>query len=114
MKTVFSCPRKIENLFTNENGETAIPSFGSIGLSLYQSLWAYNGWNLLSCIIEELKEPEKNMPKALVISMASVTTLYLFTNFAYLSVLGHKGLLFSAAVGSTFANKILIGLGTEI
>ena len=70
-----------------------MPSVGSLGLSLYQALWAYDGWNLLNYISEEIQNPGRNLPLALTISMTLVTCLYILTNMAYLSILGPIQLL---------------------
>lgn len=89
-----------------ETNEVAMPSLGAIGLSLYQGLWAYDGWNQLNYISEEVVNPGKNLPRAIIIAMTSVTILYLFTNYAYLSVLGVNGLLNAKPVGTAFARKV--------
>ncbi|VVC96013.1 unnamed protein product, partial [Leptidea sinapis] len=41
----------------------------SIALSFYSGLFAYNGWNYLNFIIEELKDPVRNLPRAIAISL---------------------------------------------
>jgi len=89
-----------------ETNEVAMPSLGAIGLSLYQGLWAYDGWNQLNYISEEVVNPGKNLPRAIIIAMTSVTILYLFTNYAYLSVLGVDGLLNAKPVATAFARKV--------
>merc|ERR1711990_1080450 len=91
-------------------GDISFPQLSAIGLGLYQGLWAYDGWNQLNYVSEELKNPEKNLSKAIMIAMFLVTCLYILTNYAYLSVLGMSGLLNADAVGTTFAAKILPGL----
>lgn len=83
-----------------------MPPIGAIGLSLYQGLWAYDGWNQLNYISEEVINPGKNLPRAIIIAMSSVTILYLFTNYAYLSVLGVDGLINADAVGTAFAGRV--------
>ena len=67
------------------NGSAAKKSASAIGLGLYQGLWAYDGWNQLNYVSEELKNPEKNLSKAIMIAMFLVTCLYILTNYAYLS-----------------------------
>ena len=56
---------------------------------------------------EEVKNPGKNLPRAIIIAMILVTILYILTNISYLSVLGVKGLLEAEAVGTSFARNVL-------
>lgn len=79
-----------------------------------QGLWAYDGWNQLNYISEEVKNPGKNLPRAIVIAMILVTVLYLLTNFSYLSVMGVRGLLDAEAVGTSFAREVIVGLDRVI
>ncbi|XP_004084716.1 b(0,+)-type amino acid transporter 1 [Oryzias latipes] len=79
----------------------------SIGIALYQGLWSYDGWNNLNYVTEELKRPEVNLPRALLIAISSVTALYLMVNVSYLAVITPKELMTSTAVAVTWGNKVL-------
>ncbi|KAK2891527.1 b(0,+)-type amino acid transporter 1 isoform X2 [Channa argus] len=79
----------------------------SIGISLYQGLWSYDGWNTLNFLTEELKHPEVNLPRAVVIAISLVTGLYLLVNVSYLTVMTPKELMSSSAVAVTWGNKML-------
>ncbi|XP_066587067.1 Y+L amino acid transporter 2 isoform X1 [Prorops nasuta] len=78
----------------------------SIALSFYSGLFAYNGWNYLNFIIEELKDPVRNLPRAIAISCTLVTVVYVLTNVAFYTTLSPVEVLGSEAVAVTFANRI--------
>lgn len=79
----------------------------SIGIAFYQGLWSYDGWNTLNYLTEELKHPEVNLPRAVVIAISLVTGLYLLVNVSYLTVMTPKELMSSNAVAVTWGNKVL-------
>uniref|UniRef100_A0A8C6S675 b(0,+)-type amino acid transporter 1 n=1 Tax=Neogobius melanostomus TaxID=47308 RepID=A0A8C6S675_9GOBI len=79
----------------------------SIGIAFYQGLWSYDGWNTLNFLTEELKHPEVNLPRALIIAISLVTGLYLLVNVSYLTVMTPKELMVSNAVAVTWGNKVL-------
>ncbi|XP_061552649.1 LOW QUALITY PROTEIN: b(0,+)-type amino acid transporter 1 [Phycodurus eques] len=78
-----------------------------IGVAFYQGLWSYDGWNNLNYVTEELKRPEVNLPRAVVIAISTVTGLYLLVNVSYLTVMTPKELISSNAVAVTWGNKVL-------
>ncbi|XP_077477583.1 b(0,+)-type amino acid transporter 1 isoform X2 [Stigmatopora argus] len=79
----------------------------SFGLAFYQGLWSYDGWNTLNYLTEELKHPEVNLPRAVIIAISLVTGLYLLVNVSYLTVMTPKELISSNAVAVTWGNKVL-------
>ncbi|KAK5645511.1 hypothetical protein RI129_006811 [Pyrocoelia pectoralis] len=78
----------------------------SLALSFYSGLFAYNGWNYLNFIIEELKDPVRNLPLAIAISCTLVTVVYVLTNVAFYTTLSPAEVLGSEAVAVSFANKL--------
>ncbi|KRY32790.1 Y+L amino acid transporter 1, partial [Trichinella spiralis] len=79
---------------------------GEISLALYSGLFAYNGWNYLNFIVEELKNPKRNLPLAIAISCSLVTVIYCLTNLAFYAVISPKEFLEADATAMTFANKV--------
>src|SRR5207249_9597950 len=73
------------------------PHLAALGPALVPILFTYGGWQQTNFIAEEIVDPEKNLPKALLWGVAIVVTVYLLTNVAYLRVLGIEGLAQSTA-----------------
>ena len=69
----------------------------SFGAALVPILFTYGGWQQTNFIAEEIIEPEKNLPRALVLGVVIVVAVYLLANLAYLRVLGAQGLAASTA-----------------
>ncbi len=71
--------------------KTADVSFGSIismvAFAVITSLWAYEGWTNLNTVAEELKNPRKNLPLAIIISIVSITILYTLFNYSIYRVI---------------------------
>ncbi len=55
--------------------------------ALVPAMWAYNGFNDLGDLGEEITKPEKNIPRAILLGLMTVGGIYLLANIAYLHVL---------------------------
>ncbi|XP_044060580.1 b(0,+)-type amino acid transporter 1 isoform X3 [Siniperca chuatsi] len=88
----------------------ASSSVGAIGLAFYNGLWAYDGWNQLNFITEELKDPFRNLPLAILIGIPLVSVCYVLVNVAYFTVMTTTELLLSPAVAVTFGDRVLYPL----
>ena len=64
----------------------------AIGAALVPVLFAYGGWQTANFVAEEVREPRKNLPRALVTGVIGVVLLYLSVNFVCVYVLGPAGL----------------------
>ncbi len=75
-----------------------LQSRGGFGLlsvflaALAPAMFAYGGWQNVNYIAEEVREPERNLPRAILWGVVCVILIYLGANFAYLHVLGAPAL----------------------
>jgi basic amino acid/polyamine antiporter, APA family len=73
-------------------------------------LWAYDGWADLSFIGGEVKDPRRNLPRALIAGTLAIIAIYLLANLAYLSVLSIDEMRQSRLVAADAAQR-LVGAG---
>jgi APA family basic amino acid/polyamine antiporter len=77
-------------------------------LALILVLWAYSGWNEMAFVAAEVRQPERNILRALLTGTLLIVTIYLAANAAFLHALGFAGLQHSQAVA---ADVVRPGLG---
>ncbi|HRO61474.1 MAG TPA: APC family permease, partial [Burkholderiaceae bacterium] len=82
------------------DGAAGGPGWSMFGLAMVFVLLTYGGWNEAAYLSAELKDARRNMLRALVASIAVITTLYLLVNLAYLYGLGVEGMAGSQAVAA--------------
>ncbi|XP_019749226.1 cystine/glutamate transporter [Hippocampus comes] len=83
-------------------------------LAFYNGLYAYGGWFYLNMVTEEIINPNRTIPLAILGSMLTVTVLYVLVNVSYYTVMTPGELLASEAVAVTFANRALQGVSAII
>jgi basic amino acid/polyamine antiporter, APA family len=61
--------------------------FSGFMIALIAALWAYDGWNDLTMVSGEIRQPERSLPIALIAGLGIVAVLYMATNAAIQYVL---------------------------
>ena len=92
------------------NLSTSIPVTGGISAffaALVAALWAYDGWNNVTMVAGEIREPQRNLPRALTFGTLAVVVIYLLTNLAYFYVLPAADVSTSDRVAATMMDRIL-------
>ena len=79
----------------------------AVGAALVPVLFAFGGWQQTNFVAEELIEPERNLPRALVAGVIIVVAVYLLANLAYLRTLGLAGLAGSSAPAADAMDALL-------
>ena len=80
-------------------------SVGDLALAIYAGIFSYAGWNYLNFVTEELKEPNKNLPRAIYISLPLITAIYCLANVAYFIVLQPTEILATEAIAVVSLSK---------
>ena len=73
-----------------------------VAFGVVATLWAFEGWTNLNTISEEIQEPRKNIPRAIIISILAVTALYVLFNFSIYRVLSFEDISAHIAAGDYF------------
>ncbi len=88
--------------------------FLALATAFVPVLFAYGGWQQTNFIAEELVQPERNLPRALVLGVAGVVTVYILANIAYLKALGVAGLAASSAPAADTMSAVLGPAGRTV
>ena len=86
---------------------------GFIGAAL-PVLFAYSGFTYLNNLAGEVRDPQRTLPRALLLGMLLVIVAYVLVNVAYLAVLGHAGLAASHAPAADVMQHVLGPLGARL
>lgn len=82
-------------------------SLTSVGLAMAACLMAYNGWSYVSFIAGEVKNPDRNLLRSLIVGMTAVGALYILANIAYMRVMSIDEIAGAQRVGADVANRTL-------
>jgi basic amino acid/polyamine antiporter, APA family len=92
------------------NFTTSVAAAGGVTgffAALVAALWAYDGWNNLNMVASEVKNPQRNLPLALIAGTLLVISIYIVTNIAYFFVLSSAEVAGSDRVAATMMQRVL-------
>ncbi|MEP6546649.1 MAG: amino acid permease [Gammaproteobacteria bacterium] len=92
---------------TCENvADSARGGVAGFGAAMLGALWAYDGWQNVAPLAGEVRDPQRNLPRAFVGGTLVVAALYLFVNAAYFYALTPVEIA-SVPVSSSVATEVL-------
>ena len=92
------------------HGATLVSAFFA---GLVPAMFAYGGWQNSNFVVEEMRDPERNLPRAILIGVAIVITVYLAANVAYVHVLSAPTLAATPTPAAALATQVLGPRGAD-
>jgi basic amino acid/polyamine antiporter, APA family len=77
------------------------------GAAMLAVIWAYNGWNEVTYVAEEVKNPHRNLPLAIIGGISVIACLYIFVNAAYFYVVTPTDVA-NIPVASSVATEVVL------
>jgi basic amino acid/polyamine antiporter, APA family len=93
---------------------TGLAMFAAMVAATQGAFWAYDGWNKLTYIAGEVKQPQRNIPLGLIVGMLIVICIYMLINVAYCFVLPVDEMAKSKLVAADVAERCFAGGGRWI
>ncbi len=93
---------------------TGMAMVAGIAAALQGAFWAFDGWNTITYVAGEIKQPQRNIPRGLISGMLIVTAIYLLMNVAYAYVLPIDEMAKSKLVAADVADRLFKGGGRWI
>ena len=95
-------------------GDGALLTSGAFAVALIYVNYAYTGWNAVTYLTGELREPQRILPTVLAGGTALVALLYLLLNFTFLSVAPVDALAGELEIGYIAARHALGAAGAKV
>jgi amino acid transporter len=91
--------------------ERAVVGLSPFLLAMVSILWAYDGWGDLAFVGGEVKDPQRNLPRALLLGTGTVVVLYLAANLVYLHLIPIQQMKGAELVAADVAQLLLGSAG---
>ena len=104
---------------TPAEGGSVVSVISMVGFAVFASMWAYDGWYNLNTVAEEMKNPRKDLPFAIIVSLVGVTVIYCLFYLAEYKVLPYQDIVDmindgNLYLGNEVVARTLGGTGTWI
>ena len=97
-----------------KQGDFAIILSPEFAISLVWVSYAYTGWNSVVYIAGEIKKPQINIPKSMILATMFVTALYLLLNYIFLYAASIESMVGRVEIGYIAGLKIFGDVGAKI
>lgn len=87
---------------------------GSVQLALILVLFTFGGWSEIATVGAEVRNPEKNMVRSLLLGIGAITAIYLTLNAVFVHVLGLDGFSKASAVASAAVEPVFGPAGAKL
>jgi APA family basic amino acid/polyamine antiporter len=113
---LFSGKGNVNHFF--QNSEVIAPQgwamVGALVAAMSGAFWGYDGWNNITFVAGEIKDPQRNIPRSLLIGLVACIVIYTLITLSYLYVLPIDSIAGSSMVGSDAATVVMGSLGGGI
>ncbi|HJW39276.1 MAG TPA: amino acid permease [Candidatus Udaeobacter sp.] len=110
----FFVPLKQPISFLPATGDTMSILSGPFAVALVYVMYSYSGWNAAAYISGEIKQPEKNVPRSLLVGTGLVIVIYVLLNAAFLATTPMAELKGQLEVALIAGNHIFGALGGRV
>ncbi len=88
---------------------STLPLFAALAVAMSKALFAYDSWNSVAFVAEEVREPQKNIPRAMVLGSGAVALIYTLTTMAFIYVIpvGRMAAVSENRIGAAVAQAIM-------
>ena len=98
----------------NEAQPSLLSFWKAIGIAMVAVLWPYDGWINLGPVAEDIREPERNVPRGLGIGLGIVILVYLGANVSYHLTLTMSHLSTSSTVAADVFQVLFGPVGAQL
>ncbi len=86
----------------------------AIGLAMISTLFAYDGWQFVSFVAGEIRDPGRNVPRSIILGVLIVIVVYVSASLAYIYVLGQPRIAASERVAADAMSAMMGPIGAML